>query len=209
MTKAIDLTGEKYNMLTVIRLARVSDRGFKIWLCLCDCGNEKELYGTVIKSGKTKSCGCLTRHGMTGTPIYLTWKRMFKRCYSIKDVAYPNYGGRGIKVCERWSEKYSGFPNFYNDMGDIPEGMSLDRIDVNGDYSPENCRWATKSVQSYNQRVQKRSKSGKTGVREFKGRWVANIQHEGERIFLGSFETFEEAATARNEAELYYFGVAK
>lgn len=209
MVKAIDLTGEKFNMLTVLNFSRRDKNGFKLWLCKCDCGGEKELYGSVIKSGKTKSCGCLTRHGMTGTRVYNIWLGMKERCYYENGTTYQEYGGRGIKVCDRWLEKYKGFPNFLEDMGDCREGMTLDRIDVNGDYCPENCRWADLSTQIYNQRKSKSNTSGVVGVHWDKRteKWMAFITCNKERIFLGLFEIFEDACQARADAEIKYFGV--
>lgn len=213
MPKAIDLSGQKFNMLTILNLVRLDKNGFKIWLCKCDCGNEKELYGQTVKSGRTKSCGCLTRHGMTGTRIYNIWLGMKERCYYEKNARYSDYGGRGIKVCDRWLEQYKGFPNFLQDMGDCGDELTLDRIDTNGNYTPENCRWADLSTQAYNQRIAQTNTSGKTGVwaTDVKDgvRWVAMIQHENNRIYLGTYDSFEEACVVRRDAEIAYFGVAR
>lgn len=210
MVKAADLTGLKVNMLTVLKLSRMNG-GQRIWLCLCDCGLEKEIYGQTLKAGVAKSCGCLTRHGMTGTKIYKTWKNTKDRCYNENNDSYERYGGRGIKVCERWIEKYSGFPNFFEDMGECPEGMSLDRIDPNGDYSPENCRWATPSVQAFNTRLLSSNKSGVSGVWQDPetNSWVVTIGFQGKRVYIGSYLKFEDAVEARIQAEKDYFGFTK
>lgn len=142
---------------------------------------------------------------------YKSWKNMIDRCYNDQLKSFPDYGGRGIGVCERWLEAGNlGLLNFLEDMGNS-DGLTLERIDVNGDYCPENCIWDTRSNQGYNQRVRSTNKSGRTGVRFHKDRnkWVAYITHEGKSRGLGYFETFEDAVKAREEAELKYFGYIK
>lgn len=161
--KIIDRTGLRYGKLTVIDKApnkSATDTNAR-WNCLCDCGKTTVAYGQDLGRGMHKSCGCIGRgnggsknktHGMSRTIAYRAWDTMKKRCNNPNCVKFKNYGGRGIKVCERWLK----FENFISDMGHPPEGFSLDRIDVNGGYEPSNCRWATKQQQSDNRRSVKK-----------------------------------------------------
>lgn len=159
MRKYIDLTGQKFGRLTVLE-PLPTYKGKVWWKCRCDCGVVKNVESQPLRSGRTKSCGCLnaerTRnakyrltHGMTGRRVYNCWQNMKIRCNNPKTSGYHNYGGRGIKVCRRWLK----FENFYADMGDPPSPKhSLDRIDVNGNYCKRNCRWATSTEQCNNKR---------------------------------------------------------
>lgn len=153
-----DLTGLVFGRLTVrgIGNPRVIN-GLVVWDCECVCGGGKTLAGTLLKRGRVLSCGCLNkeitaarnhRHGKTFTPEYETWCAIKRRCYSPKSQYFRLYGGKGIKVCERWLES---FENFFADMGPRPSGkQSIDRIDGEKGYSPDNCRWATSAEQSRN-----------------------------------------------------------
>lgn len=131
---------------------------------MCDCGNKTIVSTGNLKNGTTKSCGCYQReyqakrgrknfykHGLSNHPLYPTWSTMKSRCYNKNNISYKNYGARGIKVCDRW---LNSFENFLKDMGEKPSDKhSLDRIDINGDYEPSNCRWATPEEQAINKRA--------------------------------------------------------
>lgn len=153
--KIINRVGQRYTRLTVIeRAPNKSEKDTNArWLCQCDCGNTCIAYGQDLQREKFKSCGCLNAdriktHGRSRTRVYGVWRQIVQRCRNPDSPSYHNYGARGIDVCERWRS----FENFIADMGDRPAGYSLDRIDNDKGYFPENCRWTTMSQQLNNRR---------------------------------------------------------
>jgi len=141
--------GSKFGLLTVHYVDRdYYKHHHAIAFCLCDCGGSHKVRTDSLLRGETKSCGCLVRtHGKSKTSTYMTWYCMVGRCTKPEDVGFRWYGGRGIRVCERWLK----FENFLEDMGEKPsKDHTLDRMDVDGNYELDNCRWATKAEQSSN-----------------------------------------------------------
>lgn len=161
--KALNITGQRYGRLTVLYYAGNSagKRPRRMWRCLCDCGKEKDIGIDGLQNGHTNSCGCVYRehaakmgkqnitHGMTNSREYSGWKLMLSRCYNKKDISYANYGGRGIKVCEKWR---LSFKDFFADTGIKPKNYTLERINNDGDYEPDNWKWATPKTQNRNRR---------------------------------------------------------
>jgi hypothetical protein len=164
MGRMIDKSGNIYGNLIVIAhshsVFRNPRQGYsQFWTCQCFCGEVKTVLSENLTTGNTTSCGCLSSrnniqnvsktHGLSKTSLYKTWHGMLQRCSNPKNISYKYYGGRGIKVCESWKK----FENFYNDMGNkSSENLSLDRVDSNGDYSKENCRWTDWKTQANNRR---------------------------------------------------------
>lgn len=155
--KSYDLTGKKFHRLTGIeRVENLTQYGQSRWLFMCDCGTKKEIFGFLVVHERVKSCGCLAkekpsrlRHGMAGTPVFNSWVSMRQRCLNKNCKAYPEYGGRGITICDEWDS----FERFQEDMGPRPAGSSIDRIDNSAGYSPGNCKWSTPVEQVRNRRT--------------------------------------------------------
>ena len=211
--------GEKRNKLLCLletpKPSHVTTKYKRYGLFRCDCGKAVIVSYDSWKYGRTKSCGCIqseanTKHGYAkqNKRLYDCYKAMMARCYIETHPNYNNYGAKGVRVCDRWHNIH----NFFIDM--LPtyqDGLSLDREDVESDYSFENCSWRDRSWQSFNQRLGVSNTSGKTGVcwNKEKAKWETRINTQGNNVFLGYYETFDEAVEAREKAELKYFGRLK
>lgn len=211
-TKSEEMVGKKFGRWVVLNQVFRPGRTGTLWLCRCECGTEKTVKVMELKKGNSTSCGCYREeirntlhksHGMANNPLYKTWVAMHGRCYNHKNKQYKDYGGRGITVCERWHD----VRNFIEDMGGKPnKNFSIERIDNEKGYSPENCRWADVFEQKQNTR--RKPSTGIVGVSYVKPRrkYSAYISVDKKQISLGVFENIQDAIEARKAAEVKYLG---
>lgn len=204
-------SGERFGLLTVDSVSH-SNNGI-YYNVVCDCGNKKILSGSQLRQGYTKSCGCykesiigrkVENHGLSSTKEYSVWSSIICRTSHPIKSTRKWYYDKGVKVSEEWR---SSFLKFYEDMGECPDGFTIDRIDPDGDYCKENCRWASVELQSINKGLSSNNTSGVTGVSFNKndGKWVAYIYRDWKRYYLGSFSSKEEAVAARQQGEELYW----
>lgn len=210
MGKVVDILGKVYGRLTVVCREPNDKYRRAMWRCVCECGKETVVAGDSLRRGLTRSCGCLLSdthkiHGLSGHKAYRTWKSITQRVLNANCPSYKDYGGRGITVCDEWLESFN---NFWEDMGSTwEEGLSIDRIDVNGNYCKENCRWATDSVQVHGRRKFKGKSSRYIGVSYNTNRnvFIATITFNGKNKYLGQHNDELSAATVYDDysEELY------
>lgn len=207
----VDLTNQVINGILFVRRVENDKHNKSRWEVECHCGAEFVVVGSKVKSGHTQSCGCsIRKHGESGTSLHRVWKDMKKRCYNPNVQHYNHYGGRGIKVCEEWKSDFMSFKTWCIENG-YREGLSIDRINNDEGYSPENCRWTNRVVQGRNRRVSQSSVSGVSGViRNPYEKWeVSIVDDAGKKVYLGSLSDLREAVDVRRQAECEYWGYTK
>lgn len=209
--KKNDLIGKRFSKLVAIEIDCECTKPNTHWLCLCDCGNYKSVDRSNLLRGNTKSCGCLNNPEFikANQLMYNRWQGIIQRTKNPKSQYYRLYGGRGIDISDEW---FNSFETFLNDMVGIPfDGAELDRINTDGDYSKENCRWVTGQQNIWNKR---KDNNVKNVTSKYKGvnlnrktnTWRARIQYNGVKISLGYFKTQEEAGLAYNKKAIELFG---
>lgn len=222
-----NIIGKKYNRLTVLEeFKEIKNGRHRTYLkCECDCGEIVTTRKDNVINGNTKSCGCYAReksaltnktHGMSETRFYKTWRNMKSRCQGKYATGYENYGGRGITVCDRWNK----FENFYDDMYESylkhvekygEDNTSIDRINNNGNYEPNNCRWTNQTKQTINRRERSDNTSGHTGVswNKLRNKWMAFINLGGKQKHIGYFTDKKDAIKARQAYEARHYNTTQ
>ena len=208
MPKFIDRVGQRFGRLLVLEEAGRNALKKVLWRCRCDCGTVVTRTSGDLVTGNSVSCGCylkerITKHGGWKKASYNTWRAMMRRCYKPQDKDYKRYGALGVTVCPQWHE----YVVFARDMGEPVGEETLDRIDPHGNYTPENCRWASLPAQARNTRVRKNSESGYTGVHKRGNKWLAEITAKKKKYYAPICATLAEAVAARKELERLHWGV--
>ena len=209
MKRAKDLRGRRYGRLTVVEFAGADRHRRATWLCRCECGRYTTVASPNLKKGYTKSCGCLhkelnrgvTQEGGKRKALYGVWASMKDRCLNPKNKSYPYYGGCGVSVCEEWLN-FEPFLIWAKQSGYVP-GLTLDRIDPNGDYCPQNCRWVSRQVQSINQKNMQLKHRG-VCWHKASGKWAARVFCMGEEVWNDLFQNYEEACRQAEQTREKY-----
>lgn len=171
--RLIDMRGQKVGLWTVIEQAGNTVNGAALWRCVCECGAERAVLGSDLRSGKSNSCGCegvnrigdaARKHGDSKTRLYSTWKNMRRRCLDPRNSSYKHYGGKGVTICQSWGE-FSAFKKWSYDNG-YADHLTIDRIDSNGDYCPQNCRWVSRTVQSQSRDYTQKAPDGEPWIQK-------------------------------------------
>jgi hypothetical protein len=218
MGKKTDLTGQQFGRWSVLyRSDEKSSDNRKKYVCKCLCGVIREVDGRRLTNGTSSSCGCamidgvkerFTTHGMTGTATYGSWANMKQRCTNPENEEWENYGGRGIQLLDGWED----FQRFFEDMGEAPNGLSIDRVDVNGHYCKDNCRWSDNGVQSHGRRKltykNTTNPSRFIGVvwHKFSQKWRMKLVFKGKTIVDKNFTDDVEAAILYDKLSKEYYG---
>ena len=208
----LHLEGQRYGKLVVEKEAESiynkSGKMIRRWQCKCDCGNTTIVRHGDLRNGSTVSCGCYNyekesvakTHGYSRTKLGKVYMGIKQRCNNPNNKNYSQYGGRGIKICEEWENNPQSFFDWSIQNG-YKEGLSIDRIDVNGNYEPLNCRWVDSETQSINQRIRKDNKTGYKGIYLDKGVYRVKICRNKKKYYFGSYKTLEEAVKALEDAK--------
>lgn len=211
MKRTKDLKDNRYGKLLVLSHAgKDSNRG-ALWNCKCDCGNTLIVKSVNLVNNVKDNCGCNRKKKPitidTKSTTYYSYSHMKDRCLNKNADGFDNYGGRGISICQRWLEKDGkGFLNFVSDLGERPENLTLDRINVDGNYEPPNCRWSDWETQSRNKRKHKANKSGVTGIHwnTERNKWHVQFRAKFKTFYLGLYDNLEEAKEMRKFVEKLY-----
>lgn len=212
---ADEMIGKVFNRLKVVSQSGTR-KNRRVWMCECACGKIVKVSTSALTTGNTQSCGCyrrdrnkesVTKHGKTKHALYKKWHHIKQRCTNPNDVAFVNYGKRGISFYSEWASEFKSFYE-YSIMNGWEEGLEIDRIDNDGNYEPGNIRFTTKRVNTINRRLFKNNKSGFHGVyyRKDAKKWCASIQDKGKRMSVGRFKSKKLAALAYNIQALLYHG---
>jgi len=215
------MVGNQYGKWVVLEVCNERNSNGKVeLLCQCTCEQKtvKKVSGTLVKRGSSNSCGCYqrqrakegkTKHGMSYHPLHTTWMNMKQRCTNKNKRDYQWYGGSHISVCDKWVDDFMNFYNWSINNG-WREGLEIDRTDYTGDYEPNNCQWITQqeNKECGKRRMSRDNKSGYTGVYLFKesNKYIASLNHDGNKYYLGIFKTPEEAVEVRIAKEIELFG---